>query len=406
MLKENSIRLRTIFTGLDPRAYSKLPRRVMSYLLRKAGYARPGQSLSFLIDLPDEGQLSVGQPSPPTQLRLGWIIPDFSRGSGGHATIFNLSAELNRLGFINEFWLMPDSRMPSTEFVQNVIQKWFTPQNCTVRKIDSSKLCELRADICIATEYRTAYIARAIPNMRRKFYLVQDFEPWFFPCGVDYWVAAATYHMRLEPITAGRWLASEVGRLTGLSNVNFFDLAYDAKKYYMPATQETGNRLFTVAFYLRETTPRRCADLGLLALELANLRLPNLQVHLFGQPRTWMRIKVKYIHHGILSPEALGNLYRKVTLGLVLSATNHSLVPCEMMACGIPVIELDTPSNRMDFPVGSLRLAGADPQSVADAIVELLTDEEKRKVAVQTGLSHVASLSWSKSGKQVAAYMR
>ena len=46
---------------------------------------------------------------------------------------------------------------------------------------------------------------------------------------------------------------------------------------------------------------------------------------------------------------ALADLYRRATVGVVFSATNYSLIPHEMMACGLPVVELDGESTRADF---------------------------------------------------------
>ena len=42
----------------------------------------------------------------------------------------------------------------------------------------------------------------------------------------------------------------------------------------------------------------------------------------------------------------LADLYRESTIGMVFSTTNPSLVPYEMMACGLPVIDLKTDYSR------------------------------------------------------------
>ena len=58
-----------------------------------------------------------------------------------------------------------------------------------------------------------------------------------------------------------------------------------------------------------------------------------------------------HVHnHGVLSPQQLADLYRTVSVGMVFSATNYSMIPSEMMACGCPVIELKSPSTETEFP--------------------------------------------------------
>jgi hypothetical protein len=54
-----------------------------------------------------------------------------------------------------------------------------------------------------------------------------------------------------------------------------------------------------------------------------------------------------------------------------LSTTNYSLVPLEMMACNLPVVEIDTESPRAIFKEGEVSFAAPDPGKIADAIEEL-----------------------------------
>jgi len=60
-------------------------------------------------------------------------------------------------------------------------------------------------------------------------------------------------------------------------------------------------------------------------------------------------IPVKITHAGILNAESLSNLYQRCTAGLVLSGTNYSLVPNEMMACGLPVVDIDATHTRLSY---------------------------------------------------------
>ena len=103
-------------------------------------------------------------------------------------------------------------------------------------------------------------------------------------------------------------------------------------------------------------------ELGLLALELLAERGPEFEVHLFGSDAPLDFAAFPAVNHGVVPPDALAELYRACDVGLCFSATNYSLIPQEMMACGLPVLELDGPSTRAVFPPGVVTLAGPDPR--------------------------------------------
>jgi glycosyltransferase involved in cell wall biosynthesis len=109
------------------------------------------------------------------------------------------------------------------------------------------------------------------------------------------------------------------------------------------------------------------------------------------------------VDHGVLDDHKLADLYRNATVGLVLSTTNYSLIPHEMMACGLPVVELDSASTRAEFPVGTVALAPPTPDGIAAQIVRLLTDPVSRGWQAQRAVDYVGEISWQRSARQVEA---
>jgi glycosyltransferase involved in cell wall biosynthesis len=105
--------------------------------------------------------------------------------------------------------------------------------------------------------------------------------------------------------------------------------------------------------------------------------------------------------HGILSPQELAELYRRAKIGICFSSTNYSLVPQEMMACGLPVIEMEGESTRSVFPPEAVTFTGPHPLTIADDIVSLLNSAARRKRQVATALQWVSEFSWEKSAKAV-----
>ena len=121
-------------------------------------------------------------------------------------------------------------------------------------------------------------------------------------------------------------------------------------------------------FYARAVTPRRAVPLGLLALEELHRRRPDVDVVLFGESRP---IRTPFPHRtlGVLEPAELAQAYNAATAGLVLSMTNPSLIPTEMLACGLPVVDLATESMATTFGTdGPITLCPFDPLAIASAL--------------------------------------
>src|SRR6185295_4097790 len=76
------------------------------------------------------------------------------------------------------------------------------------------------AHAVVATAWPTAYAAFNSCCSGKRFYFVQDYEPYFYPVGGVSLLAENTYRMRFHAITAGRWLAKKLS--------NEFDMQADA----------------------------------------------------------------------------------------------------------------------------------------------------------------------------------
>jgi glycosyltransferase involved in cell wall biosynthesis len=109
----------------------------------------------------------------------------------------------------------------------------------------------------------------------------------------------------------------------------------------------------------------------------------------------------------VLSPAQLSWLYSEATLGLCLSLTNFSLMPKEMLACGLPCVELAGISAESIFGEdGPLELAPLDSNRIADAMQRLLEDEGERARRSARGIEYVASHTWDHATDEVEAGLR
>jgi O-antigen biosynthesis protein len=114
-----------------------------------------------------------------------------------------------------------------------------------------------------------------------------------------------------------------------------------------------------------------------------------------------------YEHLGVLTPPQLATLYSEATVGLCLSLTNFSLMPKEMLACGLPCVELAGVSAESIFGSdGPLELAALEPQAIADALERLLDDRERWERRSREGIEFVASHTWEHATDEVEAGLR
>ncbi|MHB8491968.1 MAG: glycosyltransferase family 4 protein [Solirubrobacteraceae bacterium] len=335
-------------------------------------------------------------------LRIAAIIPSFRRGSGGHATIVHLLRALSGRGHHVSLWLEDCDGRHAAEGWRVTERSFGEFFAATDLPLHGDLAHWEGADVVLATGWQTVARALLLEGVGARAYLVQDHEPDFYAASAESAWAAQTYSMGLHCIAASPWLAGLLRNRYGASATHF-DLAVD-HAVYNPAVhagpRDRGEREL-VLFYARAVTPRRAVPLGLLALDELSRRRPGLEIALFGEDR---RLGASFRHRnlGLLSGQALAALYREASVGMVLSLTNPSLIGLEMMACGLPCVELASESMLATLgPNGPISLAQADPLSLCSAMEVLLDDPALRASREEAGILAIAGRTWDRAAEQV-----
>jgi len=337
---------------------------------------------------------------PDERLRVAILIPDFHRGSGGLATILALARALSAAGHDCSLWFEdPRRRAGRSADAGKRLREYFGAADVAVNE-------DFEAwdgtDVAVATGWETVARALLLPGCGTRAYLVQDYEPDFFPTSAESRWAEESYTRGLHHITAGPWLAGLLRERFG-AVASHFELGVDGDVY---RPQPVERRDDTVIFYARRSTPRRAVPLGLLALAELHRRKPELRIVLFGEENAF-RTSFPCRHAGVLPERELARLYTEATVGVSLSLTNYSRVSQEMMACGLPCVELDGPSVRAALGGDeALTCSSFDPLALADAIQRLLDDPELRERQSEAGRRLVAGRTWADAGEQVERGLR
>ncbi len=336
------------------------------------------------------------------RLRLAMVIPPFSRGSGGHNTLFQIFSRLERRGHTCSVWLADYhgyARDVWPAVLRHEINEFFAPFNGPVYKgFDAWQ----GADVAIATGWQTVHAMLQLDNCRARAYVVNDHEPEFYAVSAENALAADTYRHGLHCIAASPWLRDVLIERYATS-AEAFQLGVEHDTY---RPRPVARRRDTVIYYARYVTPRRAVPIGLMALAELKRRRPDVRIVLFGTGEI-LDASFPYEHVDVLSPEQLSWLYSEATVGLCLSLTNFSLMPKEMLACGLPCVELANISAESIFGSdGPLELAPLDPNRIADAMEELLVDRERWERRSQEGIDFVASHTWDHATDEVEAGLR
>ncbi|EHK66883.1 glycosyltransferase family 4 protein [Achromobacter arsenitoxydans] len=345
----------------------------------------------------------IGQPidaqgvAPQT---INWFIPPVGRGSGGHLNIFRFVRFLEQQGFDCRIVVSGDFPGLTGETVESEIRSWFFPLKA--RAYVGSKNAP-PAHITIATAWQTAYDVRNFQSTVHKCYFVQDFEPWFYASGSASSFAEETYRFGFVGITAGTWLAEMLAAQYGMTT-HALSFSYDRELYRPLARKDPEKR--RVFFYARPNTPRRSFELGMLVLDEVARRLPGTTIAFAGADLSGFEIPFEHTDHGIMDLHELPELYSQCDVALVLSFSNLSLLPLELMACGVPVVSNRAPYTEWLLTDENSRLEPPTLPALADAICHLLSNPEDAEKLRQAGLKTAHGTDWEVEGRRLGAALR
>ena len=117
-----------------------------------------------------------------------------------------------------------------------------------------------------------------------------------------------------------------------------FEYGVDLDVYGPPAERERDPRRSLLLRAPRR--PRRATELGLLALDELAARGGRTRTSSCSATRTRPPAPFPYEFAGVLAAGGSRSSTTSATVGLVISLTNYSLIPKEMMACGLPVVDV------------------------------------------------------------------
>jgi glycosyltransferase involved in cell wall biosynthesis/GT2 family glycosyltransferase len=345
---------------------------------------------------------------------VDWFLPDIdSPFYGGVNTVLRLADHLRRTQGVDNrfvFWSAPNE-----PFFRSAIAAAFPDlASSEIEFHDASRASLQRlapADVAVATLWATAYSVAQFPGAPRRFYMIQDFEPMFYPAGTLYALAEESYRLGLYGICNTEHMrrlyeSRYDGR--GMS----FEPAVDPTVFHAEGRrfERTLSDPATVFVYARPGHWRNCWELASIALEELKARVGDrVRIVTAG---SWARpedVGSGIEHLGLLDYRETGELYRTCDVGVALTVSEHpSYLPLELMACGVPVVAFDNPAGYWALRNGeNALLARRTVDALRGAIERIVLDPELGRHLARGALQTIAEghASWEKAFSGVYEYL-
>jgi hypothetical protein len=335
--------------------------------------------------------VTVGKPESNSLL---WIIPDFNIGSGGHTTIFRIIYHLESKGYKSTILIVGQGVHVSAQSAKRDIVEHFFPLRAQVL-LEGDRVGA--TEFVVATSWHTAYYAKRISSLARKLYFVQDYEPLFCSMGSEYIFAENTYRFDFFGITAGKWLSERLAAEYGMQTLPI-GFGVEHERYHrIPRREPEIRRVF---FYARPPTARRAFELGLMVLNLVHKALPSTEFILAGWDTSNYEIPFPHLAAGTVRVDELPDVYAQCDVALVLSLTNLSLMPLELMACRCAVVSNRGANVEWLLNDDVAMLCDSTPEALANAVCDALVNDTKRLELIDRAERFATMQHWEEAAAE------
>jgi GT2 family glycosyltransferase/glycosyltransferase involved in cell wall biosynthesis len=388
-------------------------------VFRQSGDSAESEMLADLFRITD-GDVRLVQGShdanrqPFAPRTVNWFLPDIdSPFYGGYNTALRIADHLARThGVENRFVVWS---APNEQFFRSALAAAFPAlAGAPIVFHDASRAALEQVpecDVAIATLWATAYSVAQFPHARRRAYLIQDFEPMFYPAGTLYALAEESYRLGLYGLCNTQHMLDIYRDRYGGKGEHFMP-ALDTSVFYADGSRDgrTTDDVATVFLYARPGHFRNCWELASLALEELKARLGDkVRIITAGSWAAPGDITSAVEHLGLLDYRETGNVYRQCDVGIALTVSEHpSYLPLEFMACGVPVVAFDNPAGYWILRDGeNCLLARRSADSLCNALERIVRDPELGRQLSRRGLQDIAEghSSWEKALAGIYGYL-
>lgn len=344
----------------------------------------------------------------PGEIRtVVFIITRMVRFHGGQTSVLRLGTELHKLGYSVYYAVYKKQSKEEMQICAESNLKGF--EGTLISSASFQRLQHKKSpDVIVATSWDTVSYAKIFSGY--KMYFVQDYEPYFYSFGEQFLLAKKTYEQGLHMVSLGAWNKEMIEKnCDTISSINVVDFPYERSEYPRKDRDYTAyasKRRFIIAVYLKYYGKRLpCIIPYMLEKVKEYFRKDGivLDVKYFGEAKSFTTQGGENL--GMLNKEQLLELYETADFGMVASLSNISLVPYEMLATGLPVIEFKDGTFEYFFPKNSAIMTSIDAKELYESLSYVIHNPEELMIQQENAKSYMNALSWEKTGKQFADIM-
>jgi glycosyltransferase involved in cell wall biosynthesis len=250
-------------------------------------------------------------------------------------------------------------------------------------------------DIAVCTMWISAYAMARFNATDQKYYMVQDYEPAFYPAGSLSALAEATYRMGFAGIVNTPGLA-EVFRAYGGPAHSFLPSVEPVERAARPDDDPV-----RVVVYGRPSTDRNAFELIASGCALAKRALGD-RIEIVSAGEAWhpsdLGLDGVIENRGLLrSLEDVRGLYAESDIGICFMLSKHpSYQPFEYLAAGVaPICNRNQATEWMLRDEENCLVVEPFPSEIARAITRLVEEPDLRAGIAERGRRQVTSTSWN-----------
>jgi glycosyltransferase involved in cell wall biosynthesis len=260
-------------------------------------------------------------------------------------------------------------------------------------------------DFAVCTMWISAFPLARFNATKAKFYMVQDFEPAFYPAGTLYALAEATYRLGFAGIVNTPGLL-DVYRSYGNPGVSFIP-AVEPQGTPVAKPTQARDVSVQVVVYGRPGTERNAFEVIAAACRILKERFGDrIRIVSAGEDFAPADLGLEGVleNVGLLSSlSEVERLYRASDIGICFMLSKHpSYQPFEYLAAGaVPVVN-HNPATAWFLRDGeNCLIVEPYPTQLANAVGRLIEDPALRERVAATGYRQVTATSWEEQFEQV-----
>lgn len=334
--------------------------------------------------------------SPKSINKIAFIIQGIAKYSGGITSVLRLGTYLYELGY--EISYLDFSHQRKGEIEENA---YFNLKDYKGKIGDYFSVAKDGYDVIIATSWESFY--KMGKFQAYKMYFVQDYEPYFSKFNEKFLLAKKTYELGAHIVSLGIWNIKQIKRECRTDSIlDSISFPYEPKEYQLEKKRNfisySSKKKIKIAVYTKEEG-KRIPNIIQAILKRAKNELMDygieLEIFFFGLKKNYLPSIGKNL--GKLTKNELLNLYKECDFGMCASMTNISLVPYEMIATGLPLIEFENGSFPEFFSHEAAILIDYNFQTLVVKLLTALRNPIQIEHMVEIGQNSINGLSWKKT---------